>query len=56
MYLPAGRSGTCRHEGGATFNTKFTTTDVSTRDYFHHSLGGQTKLAAVSWASGYWVP
>ena len=30
--------------------------DISTRDYFHPSLAGQTKLASVSWAAGYWRP
>ncbi len=49
-------SGTCRTDGGATFNTKFLASDVSTRDYFHPSVAGQTKLAAVSWTAGYWGP
>jgi lysophospholipase L1-like esterase len=49
-------SGTCRYDGGAAFNTKFAVTDVSTRDYFHPSVAGQTKLAAVSWSAGYWGP
>lgn len=52
-YVPVGK---CRYDGGATFNTKFVAADVSTRDYFHPSLAGQTKLAAVSWAAGYWGP
>jgi lysophospholipase L1-like esterase len=46
----------CRYDGGAVFNTKFVTSDVSTRDYFHPSAGGQAKLAAVSWGAGYWGP
>lgn len=45
---------TCRFDQNAAFNTRFTTADVSTRDYFHPSLAGQTKLAAKSWAAGYW--
>jgi lysophospholipase L1-like esterase len=45
---------TCRFDGNADFNTPFTTADVSTRDYFHPSLDGQAKLAAVTWAAGYW--
>jgi lysophospholipase L1-like esterase len=44
----------CLFDGYAVFNTAFTTSDVSTRDYFHPSLAGQTKLAAGTWAVGYW--
>ena len=55
-FLVAGSAGTCRTDGGATFNTKFLASDVSTRDYFHPSVAGQTKLAAVSWTAGYWGP
>jgi hypothetical protein len=40
---------TCRFDGNAVFNTPFARSDVSTRDYFHPSLAGQAKLAAVSW-------
>jgi lysophospholipase L1-like esterase len=46
----------CRSDGGAVFNTAFTATDVSTRDYFHPSLAGQAKLAAGTWAVSYWGP
>jgi lysophospholipase L1-like esterase len=56
-YLPAEGQGTCKTDGGATFATKFAASDVSTRDYFHPSLAGQTKLANVSWTAGYsWGP
>jgi lysophospholipase L1-like esterase len=48
--------GNCKYDGGAVFNTRFVTSDVSTRDYFHPSAAGQAKLAAVSWAAGYWGP
>lgn len=44
----------CRFDGNAVFNTAFTASDISTRDYFHPSLAGQKKLAAVSWSAGYW--
>ncbi len=47
-------SARCRYDQNAAFNTKFAAADVSTRDYFHPSVAGQTKLAAVSWAAGYW--
>jgi hypothetical protein len=43
----------CRFDGNAVFNTAFTASDVSTRDYFHPSLAGQTKLARVSWSVGF---
>ena len=42
----------CRFDGNAAFNTTFATGDVS-GDYFHPSVQGQGKLAAVSWAAGY---
>jgi PKD repeat protein len=41
----------CRFDNNAVFNTAFTTSDVSA-DYFHPSIQGQAKLAAVSWAAG----
>jgi lysophospholipase L1-like esterase len=47
---------TCRFDGNAVFNIAFTASDISTRDYFHPSLSGQKKLAAVSWSTGYWGP
>lgn len=45
---------TCRDDHGAAFLTRFGAADVSTLDYFHPSVAGQTKLAAVTWAAGYW--
>ncbi len=43
----------CRFDGNAVYSTAFTASDISTRDYFHPSLAGQTKLAGVAWtASG----
>ncbi|WP_034807932.1 GDSL-type esterase/lipase family protein [Intrasporangium oryzae] len=44
----------CRWDNNATFNTAFTTSDVSTVDYFHPSIAGQNKLAAETWAASYW--
>lgn len=44
----------CRWDGYAVFNHQFTRSDVSSVDYFHPSVGGQAKLAAVTWAVGYW--
>lgn len=43
----------CRWDGNAAYNTAFTTSDAS-GDYFHPSISGQAKLAAVSWAASYW--
>ena len=42
----------CHFDGNAVFNTTFTTSDVS-GDYFHPSISGQAKLAAVSWTAGF---
>jgi lysophospholipase L1-like esterase len=41
----------CRFDGNAAFSTDFVRSDVSSRDYFHPSVAGQTKLAAVSWSA-----
>jgi lysophospholipase L1-like esterase len=46
----------CRFDGNAVFNIAFTASDISTRDYFHPSISGQKKLAAVSWSAGFWGP
>ena len=46
----------CHFDGNLVFNTVFATSDITTRDYFHPSLAGQAKLAAVTWAAGYWGP
>jgi lysophospholipase L1-like esterase len=46
----------CRFDGKAVFNTTFSASDITSRDYFHPSISGQAKLAAVSWAAGYWGP
>ena len=43
----------CRSDGCAVHNVVFGKSDVS-GDYFHPSVTGQAKLAAVSWAAGYW--
>lgn len=46
---------TCRWDGGAVAGYAFTRSDISTRDYFHPSLAGQAKLAAITWATTQWV-
>jgi PKD repeat protein len=47
-----GATARCHWDGGAVFGTTFTASDVS-GDYFHPSIAGQAKLAAVSWEAGY---
>jgi lysophospholipase L1-like esterase len=39
----------CRYDSSTVFNTPFVRSDVTTRDYFHPSVNGQAKLAAVTW-------
>jgi lysophospholipase L1-like esterase len=41
----------CRFDNNTTFNYPFVPADVSTRDYFHPSLTGQTVIAAASYAA-----
>jgi lysophospholipase L1-like esterase len=41
----------CRWDANAVFNTPFTRSDVTTRDYFHPSVNGQAKLAGVTWSA-----
>jgi hypothetical protein len=41
----------CRFDGNAAFNLQFVPSDISTRDYFHPSIAGQAKAAAVTWAA-----
>jgi lysophospholipase L1-like esterase len=43
----------CRFDEGAVFNDPFTSEDVSTRDYFHPSIRGQTRLAQVTWSASF---
>ena len=40
----------CRFDSNAVFNTPFARSDVTTRDYFHPSVNGQAKLAAITWS------
>lgn len=41
----------CRFDSNTVYNYQFTASQVSTRDYFHPSLAGQTKLAEITFAS-----
>jgi lysophospholipase L1-like esterase len=42
----------CHFDGYAVYETAFTRSDVTTRDYFHPSVSGQAKLAEVTWLAG----
>lgn len=39
----------CRYDGGAAFGYAFEAGEVSTNDYFHPSIAGQTSFARVEW-------
>lgn len=43
----------CRFDNNAAFNTDFVPSDVSTRDYFHPTIAGQAKIAAISYNATY---
>jgi len=45
---------TCRFDGNAVFDYRFTIAQVSRLDYFHPSLAGQSALADITWANGWW--
>jgi lysophospholipase L1-like esterase len=44
----------CTFDGNAVFNFQFSTSDVSTLDYFHPSLRGQSQLASLTWSRSWW--
>ena len=39
----------CTFDGYAVANYSFTSTHISTADYFHPSIEGQRVLAAITW-------
>ncbi|MDQ1494386.1 MAG: hypothetical protein QOG69_869, partial [Actinomycetota bacterium] len=41
----------CRYDGGAAYGLNFAQSDVSTLDYFHPNVSGQSKAAAVAFSS-----
>ena len=43
----------CRFDDNAIFNTEFMASDVSSLDYFHPSIAGQAKIAAISYEAGF---
>src|SRR4051794_40591520 len=44
----------CRWDNLATYNVKFTSSQVSTLDYFHPNQAGQALLASTTWGVSYW--
>lgn len=44
----------CRWDNLTTYNYVFSTSDVSTVDYFHPSISGQNNLATETWSASYW--
>jgi hypothetical protein len=41
----------CHFDNGAAYRVAFTTSDVTTRDYFHPSVAGQAKAATAIWTA-----
>jgi hypothetical protein len=44
----------CRWDAYATYNHAFSSSQISTLDYFHPSLSGQAALAQVTWNASWW--
>ena len=44
----------CRWDNFATYNVAFSSSQVSTLDYFHPNQSGQAVLASKTWAASYW--
>jgi lysophospholipase L1-like esterase len=49
-----GRYANCRFDNNGIFNFDFQASQVSTLDFFHPSLAGQTVLARMTWARSWW--
>jgi lysophospholipase L1-like esterase len=49
-----GQYAICRFDDYAVFNYPFSANQVSTLDYFHPSLAGQSALAGVTWQRSWW--
>jgi lysophospholipase L1-like esterase len=49
-----GRYANCRWDDGATYNYRFSPSQVSVLDFFHPSLSGQAALAGVTWSKSWW--
>jgi lysophospholipase L1-like esterase len=44
----------CKFDDNAVFEYQFTRSDVTTLDYFHPNLTGQSRLAALTWSRSWW--
>jgi lysophospholipase L1-like esterase len=44
-------AGRCHFDNNAVYNFPFAAGDITTRDYFHPNVTGQTKLAATEWTA-----
>jgi lysophospholipase L1-like esterase len=44
----------CRFDDNAVFSFQFSRADVSSLDYFHPSLSGQSRLAGITWSKSWW--
>lgn len=44
----------CKFDGNAVFGYQFTPNDVSTLDYFHPSVTGQSRLASLTGSQSWW--
>jgi lysophospholipase L1-like esterase len=44
----------CRWDGGAIYGYAFSSSQVSTLDYFHPNLSGQAALANLTWNKSWW--
>ena len=44
----------CRWDNLTMYNYTYMSTDVSTVDYFHPSVLGQTNISNIAWKSGFW--
>jgi lysophospholipase L1-like esterase len=49
-----GQTANCRFDGNAVFDYQFSAPEVSTVDYFHPSITGQSTLAGLTWTASYW--
>lgn len=54
LEAACGDTAKCSYDRGAVADMAFSASDVSTIDYFHPSVAGQAKLAAVTWAVSPW--
>jgi lysophospholipase L1-like esterase len=45
----------CRYDDGATYGYSFSSSQVSTLDYFHPNISGQAALARLTWSKSWWA-